>query len=78
MLRLSPADCLIGDYFPVPKSAGTTMFWTCLDPGIITSPIIADNPASCLTKPTWSFNRARWISDSGPFVIHDFTRKPRP
>ena len=56
-LRLSHATCDVGDFFPVPKSAGTTMFWT------------------CLIKPTWSFNRARWTSDSGPFVIDVFVRR---
>lgn len=70
-LRLSHATCDVGDFFPVPKSAGTTMFWTCLDPDIFKSPIVA----SCLTKPTWSFNRARWTSDSGPFVIDVFVRR---
>lgn len=73
MLRLSHATCDVGDHFPVPKSAGTTMFWTYLP--TVTHPITCHEPMTLDWPPRWSFNRARWTSDSGPFVIDVFVRR---
>jgi hypothetical protein len=74
MLRLSPADCLIGDLFPCPKEAGNSILWFYLptiELGVNEEfpPITDDWPHR------WYFHRARWTSDSGPFVLDVLIRK---
>jgi len=74
MLRLSPADCLIGDYFPCPPGAETTILWAFL-PTIELGVHEEFPPITADWTPRWNFHRARWVSDSGPFVIDVLIRK---
>lgn len=73
MLRLSPADCLIGDHFPCPKEAGTSIIWFYLP--TFYPPITCHVPITADWPPRWYFHRARWVSDSCPFVLDVLIRK---
>jgi hypothetical protein len=58
MLRLSPIDCRIGDYFPAPRGSHGQHFWNF---------VRADSPY-------WTFARVYLDSDSCPYVIPVFVR----
>ena len=72
-IRHSPADCYIGDFFPVPVDAGDNRIWYYL----VASPAsVIDDPLITFDwPPRWTFHRAAWRSDSGPYVLDVFVRK---
>ena len=67
-IRHPPTDCDVGDFFPVPVDAGENRIWYCMAPPIFDDPDI-------LWPPSWTFHRAAWRSDSGPYVLDVFVRR---
>ncbi len=63
-IRHSPADCDVGDFFPVQIDHGSNLVWYFM-PYILPP----KHP------PRWTFHRAAWRSDSGPYVLDVYVRK---
>ena len=69
-LRHAPGFCDVGDFFPCPPEAGDNLIWHYLRfPHTPAEPMTLDWP------PRWTFLRAAWRSDSGPYVLDVFIRR---
>ena len=74
-IRHAPADCDVGDFWPVPVDAGDNRIWYCLAPTLPPAHWGLEIPLNADWPPRWTFHRAAWRSDSGPYVLDVFVRR---
>lgn len=74
-LRHSPADCDVGDFFQCQDYAGNSLVWYYLPPMLPPAHWGLEIPLNADWPPRWTFHRAAWRSDSGPYVLDVFVRR---